>query len=228
MLDDILYFRADDGDESWASSSSLWRSDGTIAGTEEVFDPSPSEADRIVTIGAAAGRIYFTTISGEVWVSDGTSDGSERLVSGGLVGFDGFGACRGQTYFFGPTPTGPAIYATDGTPEGTAPIIGAAPDTPVVEVGGHCVLIGTPVGGDGRTQLLALESTAGTDPTLQTLTRTSGSMLGRVGGRVVFVGALDSTVGVEPWVSDGTIDGTELLFDICPQSCSSSPRAFGE
>jgi len=47
-------------------------------------------------------------------------------------------------------------------------------------------------------------------------------------GRVVFWGALDKAIGSEPYVSDGTATGTELLVDTCPGPCDGAiaTRAF--
>ena len=44
-----------------------------------------------------------------------------------------------------------------------------------------------------------------------------------VAGRLFFLSS-DSRYGIEPWVSDGTGDGTRRLADICPGACSSYPR----
>ncbi|HEX9668481.1 MAG TPA: hypothetical protein VGC93_03250, partial [Thermoanaerobaculia bacterium] len=42
-------------------------------------------------------------------------------------------------------------------------------------------------------------------------------------GKVVFSASDQAGAGREPWVSDGTATGTELLADICPGYCSSEP-----
>ena len=45
-------------------------------------------------------------------------------------------------------------------------------------------------------------------------------------GRLFFAATQQSS-GSEPWVTDGTASGTQLLADICPGDCWSSPRFFG-
>jgi len=45
--------------------------------------------------------------------------------------------------------------------------------------------------------------------------------------RLVFV-AFTFEQGFEPWVSDGTAEGTRPLGDICPGPCDSSPRLVGQ
>ena len=47
-----------------------------------------------------------------------------------------------------------------------------------------------------------------------------------VGARVVFA-AEDGTSGLEPWISDGTAEGTVRWGDLAPGSAASSPGPFG-
>jgi ELWxxDGT repeat protein len=46
------------------------------------------------------------------------------------------------------------------------------------------------------------------------------------GGKLFFSAAEDGS-GSEPWVSDGTPAGTQMLGDLCPGTCSSSPIFLG-
>src|SRR5262245_42101360 len=46
------------------------------------------------------------------------------------------------------------------------------------------------------------------------------------GGRLFFTAA-GTGIGYEPWVSDGTTAGTELLGDLCPGYCDSYAEAIG-
>lgn len=47
-----------------------------------------------------------------------------------------------------------------------------------------------------------------------------------IGERVFFSANVSSTIGSEPWVTDGTISGTQLLRDINPGPSSSNPFEF--
>jgi ELWxxDGT repeat protein len=42
----------------------------------------------------------------------------------------------------------------------------------------------------------------------------------------LFFAAAQAASGREPWVTDGTASGTQLLADVCPGSCSSSPQFY--
>jgi ELWxxDGT repeat protein len=42
----------------------------------------------------------------------------------------------------------------------------------------------------------------------------------------LFFAAAQAASGTEPWVTDGTASGTQLLADVCPGSCSSSPQFY--
>src|SRR5215218_11039074 len=48
----------------------------------------------------------------------------------------------------------------------------------------------------------------------------------RLGDKILF-SAFDYSSGSEPWVSDGTAVGTEILRDICLVNCSSNPLFLG-
>ena len=76
-LDDVLYFAAGEG-EDWE----LWRSDGTIAGTQLVKDINPGELGSEPTHLTVVGdRLYFVANDGEsgreLWMTDGTAEGTQ-------------------------------------------------------------------------------------------------------------------------------------------------------
>jgi ELWxxDGT repeat protein len=52
-----------------------------------------------------------------------------------------------------------------------------------------------------------------------------GSTLYALDHRVLFSGADDAS-GLEPWISDGTVEGTRLLQDVAPGGFSSYPQGF--
>ena len=42
-----------------------------------------------------------------------------------------------------------------------------------------------------------------------------------------FFAQADDDHGIEPWITDGTVDGTKRLADLCPGECDSNPRGHG-
>lgn len=84
-LDGYSYFTADDG----IHGRELWKTNGTTAGTKLVKNvnpgPASSDYDNIAyDIKASGGKIYFTANGGAgyqgLWVSDGTSAGTQFLI----------------------------------------------------------------------------------------------------------------------------------------------------
>ncbi len=45
-------------------------------------------------------------------------------------------------------------------------------------------------------------------------------------GEIVYFSAYHPLSGEEPWVSDGTPEGTRILLDVCPGACGSEPLEF--
>jgi ELWxxDGT repeat protein len=172
-LGDTLVFTIFDG-----SRFSLWRSDGTAAGTvpiHDAFNGGPSQ------LQVAAGRIYFAadedgSTGVEPWISDGTRAGTVML----------------KDINPGPDPSGPGEF---------------------VERAGKVYF--TPFAPELRGQLWVTDGTeAGT--TLVTTIDASigvGTMVAVPGGNLFFF-ANDGVHGLEPWTSDGTAAGTQMLRDI--------------
>ncbi|GMU66677.1 MAG: hypothetical protein AMXMBFR36_29510 [Acidobacteriota bacterium] len=213
----------------------LWKSDGTRAGTRRI-EPigSPAFPGGCFSYGgvAALGRVWFCgqdSRGGELWVSDGTPTGTFRvrdLRPGPRSGRpSAFTAAEGRIYFLA-TRNGETseVWTSDGTPEGTRPVFGdAIPDPSIV---GSSTILGS-VGSRLLFERIEepnrrhLWSTDGTpEGTVRLLPgyegnyewETAGSAL-QVGPRAVFA-YRTGKFGYEPWVSDGTEEGTSLLADL--------------
>jgi len=128
ILDDVIYFAAEDG----AHGMELWRSDGTAAGTYMVKDIEPGEGSSLsyaANITVVKGKIYFsafTTAYGwEPWTSDGTENSTHLLMDikpGELWSWAGQFFGIGSTVYFvtdGDFSSWGALWKTDGTKAGT-------------------------------------------------------------------------------------------------------------
>jgi ELWxxDGT repeat protein len=128
---------------------SLWRTDGSEAGTVRVKDielsdpeaPGNHYVSRLVCLG---GSVYFShwdaEVGTELWKSDGSQAGTARvedLFPGTRGSFPrGFTAHAGAVYFVAEDgEAGIELWKTDGTPEGTGRVADVAPGTASSTVG---------------------------------------------------------------------------------------------
>ncbi len=225
-----VYFVADDG----VTGAELWRSDGTPAGTRLVIDLAPGAASAgIHEIASAGNRVFFNGRSGSnnFWATDGTAAGTIPL--GAFYAAPYALTALGNTMFFVASQAGVDYepWKSDGTAAGTVLVKDIHPTGSSYPAGF------TPFG--SRMFFVADDGTHGLEPWISdgtpagtTLLRdvapgAASSMPGNylqewvvLGGRVVF-GAHDGASGAEPWVSDGTTNGTTLLRDVRPGAGSS-------
>jgi len=113
--------------------AAIWKSDGTPGGTVKAFDlpAGTGSPSGLAVIGAA---LYFTAVDAQgahrIWRSDGTAAGTVELTAfapeAGLNSYfdPGFTALGPRVFFIGLAPQA-TLWATDGSPSGTAPV--AAP-----------------------------------------------------------------------------------------------------
>ena len=117
--DDALVWISD-----FQATSELWRTDGTVTGTSLVKGGMQSYDARLVRAGD---RVFFVDIQSILWVSDGTTEGTQRLHTWGHNGQTGSVlamqlATAGRLAFFNvqsPMATGDEMWISDGTAEGT-------------------------------------------------------------------------------------------------------------
>ena len=211
-----LFFTADDG----VSGRELWTSDGTEAGTFRLRDINAGAAGSFpFNLMTVQGRLFFVADDGatgqELWTSDGTTLGTLRLrdIDPGTesaspssltsfanrVFFAASDGPDGETFSFLPN-TGRELWASDGTPVGTALVSNIAPDT--------------------RARIVFSTIIPGT-------VRSSSPQNLTVAGANLFFTAEDVNAGNrELWRTDGTTAGTFLLRDINPGVAGSLPSSL--
>jgi ELWxxDGT repeat protein len=214
----------------------LWITDGTADGTRIVADlwrgtsiPYPgadptaasSSPGNILALGD--GRALFAADDGvhgrELWITDGTEAGTYLLADlweGGGSGNPG----TGGSYFSPPPPYGPPPYGPGGGPGGIFALgDGRAVFSATDPVHGNELWItdGTPAG----TRLVE-----DINRNLQGYASSVPSQFAALDdGRAVFT-ADDGVNGVEPWITDGTPEGTQLLRNINPGAAGSGAVGF--
>ena len=237
-VDGVLYLVADDG----RHGAQLWRSDGTRAGTRMVTDLGPGGSVSWWDAPVAAGdQVYFTAqdveAGLELWRSDGTVEGTVmvRDVRPGPKASkpEDLLAVGDQVYFTANDGAhGRELWRTDGSADGTVLVKDIEPGRADSHLGDLAALGDTlyfAVWGQPGLEYRSDGTEAGTTPiggasARPQLTRrpaaSSSSM--SAGGRLYFA-ADDGVHGTELWSTDGTPEGTGLVYDIWPGSEGSGP-----
>ena len=171
---------------------------------------------------AFAGGVVYKAIEPDGFslrFSDGTPEGTVVLVTP-LSAFDPQEAA-GYLYFQGQGD----LWRTDGTPEGTAPLssLGAFDQFPLLLTATSDGTLYIAASDFPNAQLLRLPP-GETEPSLVADLGDSDAVetMAAIGDLVVLANE-DSTHGAEPWISDGTAEGTKLLANLKPGSDSSFP-----
>ncbi|MEA2560135.1 MAG: hypothetical protein QOH06_1639 [Acidobacteriota bacterium] len=240
----LLLFSAEDPEHG----RELWKTDGTAAGTAFVEDLTPGTDTSFSSFRpfhrkffpAVGGRLFFPA-GPRLWVSDGTPEGTYQAADVPLMTVyeTSYLAVLGDAvYFSGHDPDhGVELWRSDATAAGTFRVKDLNPGTEgsypaeLVEAGG--------------TLYFRTVSDNDPDPALWTLWKSDGTEEGTVpvkpgavlnlvydysalmalGTGVVFF-ASDGALGDEPWYSDGTGAGTQMLADAYPGSLSSHGGFF--
>jgi ELWxxDGT repeat protein len=231
----FVYFAATSSDQP----ASLWKTDGTEAGTSWVKDVSP--ANMIVFNGA----LYFTGYTGsgissdtELWTSDGTEDGtymvkniSDREEEGGpsYAGSESGFVVLGNAFYFraantdGNTPPEPCgLWKSDGTEAGT---VAVKPGTEIDPSGEFAVCGGSIYFAHfvGSENYELWKSDGSADGTVRIdgigFTNSPGRYTEYNGS--LYFRADDGTSGNELWKLDCVTDAATMVKDINPGPTSS-------
>ncbi|UQB68417.1 T9SS type A sorting domain-containing protein [Epilithonimonas zeae] len=213
ILNDKVFFLA----RSNFSNYWLFSTDGTEAGTQYVF-PFPSDLSFFQDVVLAGNKIYFL-INYQLWVSDGTDSGTKKLktfgsYTSGSVNLRVFGNKVVTAIDDG--INGKQVWISDGTTDGTFLLkkisnTGSAigNDFDIVDFNNKFYFFAY------DTESAVWESDGTTAGTKKFTNKVRGNFMQgfSLGNSFVF-GGTDSAFGAEPWVSDGTVDGTKLIKDV--------------
>jgi ELWxxDGT repeat protein len=218
-----LFFRAYHDTSNPASASSLWKSDGTAAGTSLIYDLGQEYAHSFTS----SNRKLFFIQSGGLWVSDGTGLGTVPIKEG--MSPDQLTDFNGTLYFImpGQWQAGlrmPArLWKSDGTQAGTVLVCslfeGSFSNITVVNNTMYFAVENPAV----DNPLWKSDGTAaGTAPIPVTLPVAYSSLknLTDAGGLLTF--SAGHYIGFSLWQSDGTVAGTRpVKWPFAPQGSSS-------
>ena len=211
------------------STDEIWRSDGTAAGTRKVLDlPADSGLLGMDWVGQS---LYLRTFHG-LHRSDGISPDLVLVSTAPQFSFavPRFTQANGRLYFFaeGPQIYYPALWTSDGTPEGTHVVFAFSDMLKPIKMfeyrGQVCFLISS-----GSLELWASDGTP--SGTVRLARFPDSSNYEDPGDLVLAAGKLfftpdDGVHGHELWTSDGTSGGTVLLRDLYPGLTPSSPSSL--
>ncbi len=230
-LDGVLYFPA----TTPRHGLELWRSDGTAAGTRLVRDLCPGRCGSDpARFAVAGGRVFFFADDGvygrEPWSTDGTAAGTRLardVCRGGCSSASGsrvelVGAGDSAYFWADDGEAGDELWRTDGTREGTTLVADVCP--------GGCSSYPRDLGVAGSRVYFKAKPAADADLSFWVSDGTPGGFEELVAdcncepvaslGDKVFFRHWTAQLGDELWVSDGTLEGTALLADLCPGRCS--------
>ncbi len=231
---DHLFFSAIDP----MTGFELWRTDGTVAGTNLVVDlVAGSDSSWARPFASLPAGLLFSVARGasydhEIHVSDGTAAGTRRLaVTGGRGTFAPVFATQrvgDVALFVVPAPgTGFDLWSSDGTVGGTAPIPGwtGLTSASLLAVADDRAF-GWVRSGSGSDQLLVSDGTsAGTQRLAPWPGSVSGGVLEVVGQGVVFA-APDVSGGEELWFAGGRPLVVQKVSDVVAGPTGADLRAI--
>jgi ELWxxDGT repeat protein len=235
-LNGKLYFAATDN----VNGAELWVTDGTTAGTQLLTDINPGGYSSLFLFTALNftelnGKLYFAANDGangsELWVTDGTTAGTQLLTDINPVSLTGsfpryFTELNGKLYFAANDgANGSELWVTDGTTAGTQLLknirFGSYDSFPQNFSAFQGKLYFSALNNNDGFELWVTDgTTAGTqlfkdiNPNLDpTRSSSNPSEFTEFNGKLYFA-ANRGVNGPGLWVTDGTTAGTQLVKDI--------------
>ena len=222
--------------------NSFWVTDGTAAGTREIL-PLPANVNPTAVTAFGSRFLFVAQVQTgkrsfpQLFISDGTPAGTRQISAIHQprdILFDDRPVQVGGTVFFrlnDPSFTPNAeLWRTDGTLAGTrrAATLPGVDDVYVFRGALYFTAILPDFNGRGLYRM----TPGGTPVQLAQVATPSqiqpvsypAARLTPVGDRLLFVGT--DRLGIEPWITDGTPEGTHPLLDIQPGAGSSNPASL--
>jgi ELWxxDGT repeat protein len=226
----IAYFF---GYDQGLGTNSIWKSDGTVAGTVHILDvQAPSN---LIVSGTVAYFRALDPVNGlQPWKSDGTPGGTLMVKAIGTSSSSprNFMAI-GPLVFFAATTGTENLWQTDGTAAGTV-MVQPSPAQPapnwITDTNGMGVF-GSELYFKAADNLYPWElwktdgTVAGTVRVVISPPNLNPNGMTPFGSSVFFAGT-DAAHGTELWSSDGTAAGTQLVWDLNPGPASSIANQF--
>ena len=210
----------------FALQESLYRSDGTAAGT---FPVGTAHAYYDNPRGAAFGSLFLyqgksNDEAAGLWRTDGTVAGTQLVRAFNsideIVGTSqGYALVTARESSYGDY----TVWRTDGTAAGTTQLLAVRGGSAFAEVAGRTYFIASAY---YYSDYGDLWETQGTLATTRLVAKGRFHSLVKAGGLLYAVGSNESQ-GAEIWRSDGTGDGTSIIKDIIPGAPSSYPAIIG-
>ena len=224
----FVAYNDDVGDE-------LFVTDGTTAGTQLLKDINQTGASYIGNFVTMGGKAYFTAndvFGAALWVTDGTTNGTQ-VVSGAMGYLDAVVATTDKVFFLAINGLkNVELWVTDGSSTPTMLYVSSGSDTyslPELVAANNYVVFAADNGVDGR-EIWKSDGTVGGTAMIRDINAVSDGSGGTdgsdpfgltaMGAQVIFA-ASDGT-GAEPWITDGTSNGTRKIKDINPYGHSMS------
>lgn len=204
-------------------NSALWATDGTNAGTVRIGN-SNGYAESVVEPITVVGNMAYYNNNGRLWKTDGTSSGTIEILSTQLSPY--LITRYGNKIIFAGTPyggyaLGPNLMVSDGTGSNTLDIdqinLGAnfnSANNLSARMGNQIFFMGA------GSQLVTTDGTPGGSKVLDT-----GPVEENIIGGTTLTFFTKGQDG-EPWKTDGTVAGTQLIKDLNPLG-GSRTKFFG-
>ncbi len=234
-----------------AGTETLWRSDGSDAGTLPLLGfPWPASDGAFYSSlngpYAAGDRVLFGEADAahgrEIWVSDGTVAGTHLVQDSRPGPLSSHGdlyrsvVVRGRLFYPADDGVhGQELWVSDGTDAGTHlvkdinPGAASSQGSFLTAMAVRDRLFFLADDGVHGYELWVTDGTdAGTHLVKDILPGAAGALISQLAplGNLLLFSASDGTHGGEPWISDGTTAGTHMIQDIAPGAASSGPVKF--